>query len=109
MNEYQKQARTTAIYPGKGGLMGKIYCGLKLAGESGEVAEKIGKVLRDNNSIFSPEKTLELAKEIGDVLWYIASLAHELGFELDQIAVMNLSKLKARANNNKLHGEGDNR
>lgn len=109
MNEYQIEAGETAIYPGKKALMGKMYCALKLNGEAGEVAEKIGKVIRDNQSAFQPDKTLEIVKELGDVLWYIAALANEFGFTLEQVAQLNIEKLKKRQQTNKLHGEGDNR
>jgi NTP pyrophosphatase (non-canonical NTP hydrolase) len=109
LNEYQELALKTAVYPGQGEILGKMYCALKLNGEAGEVAEKIGKVVRDDNMKFSPEKTLAIAKELGDTLWYISSLAKELGFSLNDIAKMNIDKLKQRKDNNKLHGEGDNR
>ena len=65
MNEYQNLALETAIYP-----QPIIYPALGLTGEAGEVADKVKKVLRDNDSQFTPEKKLEIAKEIGDVLWY---------------------------------------
>ena len=105
-NYYQQQARKTAIYPSEKGIE---YCALKLCGESGEVAEKIGKVIRDNNSVYTEEKKQELAKEVGDVLWYCANLAHELGFSLDDVASMNLEKLMSRMNRGVLGGSGDNR
>ena len=109
MNKYQSDAIKTAVYPDQGLLLGKIYCALKLNGEAGEVAEKIGKVVRDDSSIFTTEKTLEIAKELGDVLWYVAVLSNEFGFTLEQIADINIDKLRKRKQGNKLHGEGDNR
>lgn len=104
MNEYQSLALETAVYP-----QPIIYPTLGLTGETGEVAEKVKKVLRDNNSQFTPDKKLEIAKEIGDVLWYCATLSHDLGYTLEEIASMNYAKLHSRQERGKLHGSGDNR
>jgi NTP pyrophosphatase (non-canonical NTP hydrolase) len=105
--EYQEEARKTAIYPNLGSNF--IYPTLGLAGEAGEVAEKIKKVLRDNNGLVSEEKKQELTKELGDVLWYIANLSAELGLSMEDVALKNLEKLKSRQERNELHGSGDNR
>ena len=106
-NEYQKQARTTAIYAGFGKNF--IYPTLGLVGEAGEVAEKIKKIIRDGDGVIDDEKRAELEKELGDVLWYIANLGVELGLEMDSIAQKNLAKLKSRQERGVLHGSGDNR
>ena len=106
-NDYQTEARKTAMYPNLGGNF--IYPTLGLAGEAGEVAEKIKKVIRDANGVVSEEKKGELSKELGDVLWYVANLAEELSLSLDDIAKRNLEKLKSRQERGKLKGEGDNR
>jgi NTP pyrophosphatase (non-canonical NTP hydrolase) len=103
LNEYQQKAISTAIYPkGDNGL---IYLTLKLNGEAGEVAEKIGKAIRDSK----PLDREELAKEVGDVLWYVANLADWLDFDLGEIAEMNLAKLQSRKERGVLGGSGDNR
>ncbi|HOX29801.1 MAG TPA: nucleoside triphosphate pyrophosphohydrolase family protein [Candidatus Paceibacterota bacterium] len=106
-NDYQTEARKTAMYPNLGGNF--IYPTLGLAGEAGEVAEKIKKVIRDANGVVSEEKKGELSKELGDVLWYVANLAEELSLSLDDIAERNLEKLKSRQERGKLKGDGDNR
>lgn len=106
LNEYQKKALETAIYPAEQKI---IYPTLGMCGEAGEVADKVKKVIRDNNQDFTTEKKAEIAKEIGDVLWYCATLAHDLGYSLDQIAEINYSKLKSRQMRGKISGEGDNR
>jgi NTP pyrophosphatase (non-canonical NTP hydrolase) len=133
-NEYQKKARETAIYPDKGSNL--IYPALKLAGEAGEVAEKIGKLMRDRGykpgaapwtltPYYEPcpitftegdlpsqvviEIEEDLIKELGDVLWYIAALASEMNLSLGWIARKNLEKLADRAKRNVLGGSGDNR
>lgn len=106
-NEYQKQSRTTAKYPHVGNNF--IYPTLGLAGESGEVAEKIKKIIRDDGGSVSAEKREEIAKELGDVLWYVAQIAAELGLSLENVAQGNLEKLSSRAARMKLGGSGDNR
>ena len=105
--EYQKLARETAFYPNQGDNF--IYPTLGLVGEAGEVAEKIKKVLRDNDGVVSEEKKQEVAKEMGDVLWYLSQLSAELGLSLEEVADLNLEKLKNRQERGKLAGSGDNR
>jgi len=106
-NSYQQAAAQTAAYPDLGNNF--IYPTLGLVGEAGEVAEKIKKVLRDDDGQLSAEKKQELMKELGDVLWYLARLAAELGLELEQVAQRNLAKLTSRQERGKLGGSGDNR
>ena len=106
LNEYQEKALETAIYSKEYVI---IYPALGMCGEAGEVADKVKKVIRDNEQEFSPEKKYEIAKEIGDVLWYCATLAHDLGYTLDEIAQMNYEKLHSRQLRGKLSGNGDNR
>jgi len=106
-NLYQKQARKTAIYPNLGNNF--VYPTLGLTGEAGEVAEKIKKVLRDKNGLIDKNTRQELKKELGDVLWYLANLATEIGLSLEEIARTNLKKLASRKKRGKIHGSGDNR
>lgn len=103
-NEYQEKAGLTAIYPNP-----IVYPVLGLAGEAGEVAEKVKKVLRDCNGVFSEEKKLEIAKELGDVLWYLSQIAKDLGVSFNFVAETNLKKLEDRQNRGKIQGSGDNR
>lgn len=105
--EYQKQSRKTAIYPGKDKNF--VYPTLGLAGETGEVVEKIKRILRDKELKIDKATRQELAKEMGDVLWYLAQLATELGLSLDEIASQNIKKLSSRQKRGELHGKGDNR
>lgn len=104
LNEYQKHALETAIYEEK-----IIYPTLGMTGEAGEVADKVKKVIRDNRKEFTPEIKAEIMKEIGDVLWYCATLSHDLGYSLEEVAQTNVDKLRSRMNRNKLGGSGDNR
>ena len=105
--DYQKLSRETAIYPNHGNNF--IYPTLGLTGEAGEVAEKIKKIMRDDNMHVSDEKRLEIERELGDVLWYVAQIATELGLSLDLVAKRNLGKLFERKERNVLSGSGDNR
>ncbi len=105
--DYQKKARKTAIYPKIGKSF--VYPALGLAGEAGEVAEKIKKLFRDKNGKAGKAEKEEIKKELGDVLWYIANLAHEFGFSLEDVAKTNLEKLYSRKRRSKIKGSGDNR
>ena len=106
-DNYQIEARKTAIYPDKGKNF--IYPTLGLVGESGEVAEKIKKILRDKNGIFDYESKLALKKELGDVLWYLSNLCNELDISLSDVAKENLEKLNLRLSRGKISGSGDDR
>lgn len=105
--EYQKFTETTIVFPRVKERL--IYLTLGLAGESGEVAEKVKKILRDKNGEMSEETKKDLIKEVGDVLWYISELSRELGFKLEDVAKINMEKLQSRKDRNQLHGDGDNR
>lgn len=107
LNGYQDEARRTAIYPTIGCRF--VYPALGLAGEAGEVAEKVKKIFRDNGGVCDGQKRLAIAEEIGDCLWYVANLAYDLGFTLDEIATINIQKLQSRKDRGTLNGEGDNR
>lgn len=103
-SEYEKQAVETAKYPNVGHNF--VYPTLGLVGE---VAEKIKKILRDEDGAVSAEKKEEIKKEMGDVLWYLAALSREFGFTLEDIAKKNIEKLASRRERGVLHGSGDNR
>lgn len=101
---YQRKANDTAIYDSKFSI---LYPTLGLAGEAGEVAEKVKKIIRDNKQIIDEKE--EIAKELGDVLWYVAAIARDIGYSLDVIAEINLDKLADRKARGTLQGNGDNR
>lgn len=107
LNTYQQQAALTALYPARGS--NPIYPALGLCGEAGEVADKVKKVLRDHEGNFSEERCQAIALELGDVLWYVAQLAHELGYSLESVAQANLDKLASRAARQVISGSGDER
>ncbi|NCN52784.1 nucleoside triphosphate pyrophosphohydrolase family protein [Candidatus Parcubacteria bacterium] len=109
--EYQKKSRETAMYPGNGSNF--VYPALGLAGETGEVVEKVKKLLRNHEvteaSQIPVEKKEEIEKEMGDVLWYLAQLATELDIDFGDVAEQNIEKILSRKERGMLHSEGDNR
>ena len=111
LSEYQEKSRVTAKYPEAGNTF--VYPTLGLVGEAGEVADKIKKHLRDDGltkpSQLSDEHKQALAKELGDVLWYVSQLCTECGLSLDAVAEMNIEKLYSRLERGKLSGSGDDR
>ena len=106
LSEYQRLSRRTAEYPREAWL---AYPALGLAGEAGEVAEHAKKAIRDDAGTVNDERRAAMAKELGDVLWYVAQLASELELDLDSIAEENLEKLLSRQRRGVLSGNGDDR
>src|SRR6266568_13164 len=106
-NEYQKESRKNAIYHGLGNNFSFPTIGL--AGETGEVAEKIKKILRDKGGIVDEISKQEVRKELGDVLWYLSQIASEFDLSLEDVATGNLEKIASRRERGMVHGEGDNR
>jgi NTP pyrophosphatase (non-canonical NTP hydrolase) len=106
LSEYQRLSRSTAEYPRGEAL---TYPALGLAGEAGEFADHAKKVIRDDGGEVTPQRREAMAKELGDVLWYVAQLASELGLELEQVARDNLDKLLSRQRRGVLSGSGDER
>lgn len=103
-NSYQEDAAKTAIYKNK-----LIYPVLGLVGEAGEVANKVKKILRDKDGKLDVDDKDSISKELGDVLWYLAACATDLGIDMNELAVKNLEKLNSRAERNTISGSGDNR
>ncbi|MBQ2660045.1 nucleoside triphosphate pyrophosphohydrolase family protein [Candidatus Saccharibacteria bacterium] len=111
LNEYQTKIKRYDCFEatddlGNPGFVAKI---LGLTEEAGEVSGKFKKVLRDDGGKISAEKKEEIEKELGDVLWYVATIARYLGIELEEVAEKNVEKLESRLKRNVLHGAGDNR
>ena len=104
--EYEDVAMSTKVGWYKNAI---LYPLIGFCGETGEVADKMKKVLRDKNGNFSKEDKIEILKEIGDTLWYMTALCHDLGYSLEDAANTNLYKIIKRRAENTIHGEGDNR
>jgi len=119
-NEYQKEAvklkislnKFQKIFPEADEniikLVAVVYDGLGL-GEAGEAQGKIKKIIRDNGGIITPEATEEIKSELGDTLWYIASMCENLGITLEDVAKGNIEKLHDRRERGVLGGSGDYR
>ena len=104
---YQQEATKTAIFPKEKALE---YLALGLTSEAGEVAGKVKKLIRDGEDVEGLEmKKIAIASEVGDVLWYCAMMAKEVGVPLGDIMQENLDKLHSRKERGKLSGSGDNR
>ena len=103
-NEYQEKARATAIYPEEFDV---VYPLIGLSGEVGELANKIQKQIRDSGNVDVPQQ--QIIGELGDILWYLSTLAGDLGVDMEDVAKYNLTKLASRRMRNKLNGSGDDR
>jgi NTP pyrophosphatase (non-canonical NTP hydrolase) len=88
---------------------GWIYYTLGIAGESGELMEKVKKLFRDKGGVITEEFKGDVIKESGDIIWYIARLLDEMGIDFNIVADTNISKLLDRLDRGKLHGDGDDR
>ncbi|HVC36413.1 MAG TPA: nucleoside triphosphate pyrophosphohydrolase family protein [Candidatus Dormibacteraeota bacterium] len=107
-DDYQQEALKTVISTDDD-FKDMLHWVLGINGEAGEIAEKIKKIIRDKNGRLSAEDKIELGKEVGDVLWYLAIFADSLGFSLNDLARQNISKLQSRQQRGVLGGQGDNR
>ena len=114
-NDYQARTAETAIYPDKktGTALAISYTLFGLLGEVGELANKWKKYFRDHNGQMNqtppPGLKEALRAELGDCAWYLARLADELDYPLDELFGDNIAKLKSRQERNTLTGSGDNR
>ncbi len=112
-NEYQFKTNATVVSKSQYQMERMFYLGLGIADEAGEVAGKLKKFIRDDGMTGTSELNAEqkeaLMKEVGDVLWYIAQLAETCGYQLEDVAAMNIEKLSSRLERGKIGGSGDNR
>lgn len=111
LEQYQTAAMEKAIYPDA-----LIYPMLGLQGEVGELSEKLKKYFRDNDYEVTIEDAVTelpaelryaMALECSDVLWYITAVASDLGYDLEEIAELNIEKLDSRQRRKKIKGSGD--
>jgi NTP pyrophosphatase (non-canonical NTP hydrolase) len=110
--DHQLAVEKNAFYPGASepaSIDGLSYVTLGLVGEAGELANKVKKILRDDHGEITNEHRKALSKELGDVLWYTAQFATQLGMDLGWIAEDNLKKLADRRERGVLQGSGDDR
>lgn len=104
--KYDIDAPQNPQNPADPGFMSKV---LGLGGEAGEAQEKFKKILRDKGGKMTDEDREEIAKELGDVIWYVATIARYLDVPFSKVAEMQLEKAQSRLERGKLHGSGDNR
>lgn len=123
LDEYQETTLRYDTFPGfydgtakysKDGIMvatekGLIEKVLGLPGEAGEAADKFKKIIRDKGGVISTTDREEIVKELGDVMWYVSTIAAYLDVSLSEVAGKNIEKLESRLQRNKIHGAGDNR
>jgi NTP pyrophosphatase (non-canonical NTP hydrolase) len=111
INDYAKRIEPLAQYPGalKGTEPAICYTALGLAGEAGEVANQIKKILRDDQGAVTDARRESLKAELGDVAWYFAMLCRELGIDPAFVLQENVDKLYARKERGTIQGDGDKR
>jgi len=105
--DYSRRARPLAIYPNVGDNL--EYPTLGICSEAGELAGKVKKIQRDHAGIIPYDFRVKAMKELGDALWYLDAICHELGITLSDVASNNLSKLEDRQERGVLKGDGDDR
>lgn len=105
-SEYQKETHKTFVSTADPFKVVLARMALGVAGEAGEIAEKVKKFLRGDDC---PTLRADIAKELGDVLWYVSELSNLLELNLDEVAKANLTKLQDRKKRGVLRGSGDKR
>jgi NTP pyrophosphatase (non-canonical NTP hydrolase) len=107
LDTYQAVALSTAVYPERntGSLHAILYCALGLAGEAGEVANQVKKIIRDDGGVLDPGRIAKIVDEIGDCLWYAALLALECNHRLSDVGDLNVRKLRERMEANTIRGD----
>jgi NTP pyrophosphatase (non-canonical NTP hydrolase) len=103
--QYQLKSRKTAIYKPIGYQV--VYPALGIAGEAGELIEKIKKLLRNDQGVLSAESRHDIKIELGDLLWYMSQVATDLEIDMEDVAQSNLDKLFDRQKRGVLHSSGD--
>lgn len=109
MPTYQRNANRTARFVGTSKEGDLLYATLGIAGEVGELVNKVKKIIRDDGGVLTKVKAQEIELEAGDVLWYLSQVARLSGSSLEKVAQRNIAKLAARDKKGTIHGSGDHR
>lgn len=109
--KYQELCRKTAVYreSTQQYIPRLSYCVLGLTSEAGEVAGVLKRIIRDDLCVVSEKRSLDIRDELGDVMWYVAMTAFELGYDMDDIAERNIEKLRSRFERGMIQGKGGER
>ena len=105
-DDYQAAAIQAAVYPDDIRI---LYPALGLAGEAGEVANKVKKIYRDDGGRITDDRRVQVSKELGGVLWYVAAVCTDLNLNMGDVARENAAILASRQQRGTLHGDGDDR
>lgn len=109
-DEFQKKSALTDYPKGLNPISAEFFAiVLGLGGEAGEVMEKFKKIYWHKKGVWDEEDIKLIEKELGDILWYVSSLAGHLGLSLETIAQKNIDKLADRVKRGVHKGWGDNR
>jgi NTP pyrophosphatase (non-canonical NTP hydrolase) len=99
LDTYVHRRRFHGFYPAANSFAGLTYTVLAMAGEAGEVANRLKKVIRDDGSVLTDKAKQDLVLELGDVLWYICAIADELKVPMTEILQENYWKIRNRQEN----------
>jgi len=83
---YQEEALKTALYPNIGSNI--LYPMLGLMGEAGEISGKISKIIRDDGGIMTPDRRTAIRGELGDVLWFMATVCAEANLDMGTLYLL---------------------
>lgn len=110
-NDYQKECAKTDVGTAAQDILspGWLYYVLGIAGETGELMEKIKKLFRDKKGEIDAEFKEAVIKEMGDVMWYMARLCSWFDIDFRTVALTNVEKLQRRKSEGTIHGDGDDR
>lgn len=90
-------------------LLKIFYATTGLAGEAGEVANKVKKILRDNDGVVDDAVRERVLGELGGVAWYLNAAAEEFGLRIEDVLNYNFEQITGRQARGTLQGDGDNR
>lgn len=91
MNDFQREALESVAFKQKD-ITALAHRSLGVAGEAGELANVIKKIIRDKNGEATDEDISKITEKLGDTLYYVAVLAEYFNITLEQAAAKSLEK-----------------